>query len=179
LSYYFFQGVIVMKSLFSLFLGLSVVSMIAGCGRPQGGPGAMTSDSPYRLKLEPSGATDVLAVKETAKDSDEVTIVGRIGGDAKPWVDGIAAFTVVDLSLKPCDEKEGCETPWDYCCDVDATNKGKAMIKVVDKSGNPVTTDARQLLAVKELNTVVVRGKAKRDDAGNLTVLAEGVFVRP
>jgi hypothetical protein len=34
-------------------------------------------------------------------------------------------------------------------------------------------------LGAKELSTVVVKGKAKRDDAGNLTVLASGVYVRP
>ena len=41
-----------------------------------------------------------------------------------------------------------------------------------------VETDARKLFDVKELQTVVVRGKAKRDDKGNLTVLASSVFVR-
>lgn len=161
-----------------LFGSLIVVCAVVGCGKPQG-PAAPAASNAYRLQAEPAGATDVLAVKESAKNDDEVAIVGRIGGDAKPWVEGVAAFTIVDLSLKPCDEAEGCETPWDYCCDVDATNKGKAMIKVVDAKGNPVATDARELLAVKELNTVVVHGKAKRDDAGNLTVLADGIFVRP
>jgi hypothetical protein len=169
-----------MKRFFKGWVGLGVLVAIVGCGKAQqGATPAAAVDSPYRLKAEPEGATDVLAAKETAKDSDEVTLVGRIGGDEKPWVDGVAAFTIVDVSLKPCDEKEGCPTPWDYCCDVDAANKGKAMVKVVDASGNPIAKDARELLAVKELNTVVVRGTAKRDDAGNLTVLTERVFVRP
>jgi hypothetical protein len=39
--------------------------------------------------------------------------------------------------------------------------------------------DARELLGVKELQTVVVKGKAKRDEQGNLTVLASGVYPRP
>ena len=38
--------------------------------------------------------------------------------------------------------------------------------------------DARELLNVKELATVVVLGKAQRDDDGNLTILATGVHVR-
>lgn len=38
--------------------------------------------------------------------------------------------------------------------------------------------DARELLKVKELSTVVVKGKAQRDDAGNLTVIASGVYVK-
>lgn len=38
--------------------------------------------------------------------------------------------------------------------------------------------DARELLKIKELSTVVVKGKARRDDAGNLTVLATGIHVK-
>ena len=38
--------------------------------------------------------------------------------------------------------------------------------------------DAKLLLKVKELSTVIVKGKAQRDEAGNLTVLASGVFVK-
>jgi len=41
-----------------------------------------------------------------------------------------------------------------------------------------VKADARELLKVKELSTVVIKGKARRDDAGNLTILASGVFVK-
>ena len=50
---------------------------------------------------------------------------------------------------------------------------------MVDNKGDAVRTPARELLGVKESQTVVVRGKAKRDDKGNLTVLATGVYVRP
>lgn len=83
-------------------------------------------------------------------------------------------------ALKPCNEKDddACPTPWDYCCDVDDLPANKAMVKVVDGSGNTVATDARKLLGLKELQTVVVRGRAKGDEAGNLTVLADGIFVR-
>ncbi len=52
------------------------------------------------------------------------------------------------------------------------------MVKVVDDGGKTVATDARKLLGLKELQTVVVRGRAKRDEAGNVTVLADGIFVR-
>ena len=52
------------------------------------------------------------------------------------------------------------------------------MIKFVDEQGVLVRADARELFRVKELQTVVICGRAKRDDAGNLTVLANGVFVR-
>ncbi len=52
------------------------------------------------------------------------------------------------------------------------------MVKVVDENGFPVKADARELLKVKELTTIVVKGKAIRDDAGNLTILASGVYVK-
>ena len=51
-----------------------------------------------------------------------------------------------------------------------------ALVKVVNEQGDLVKTDARKLLNLKELATVVVKGKARRDDAGNLTVLATGVY---
>ena len=96
----------------------------------------------------------------------------------KPWVEGRAAFQLVDLSIKPCPDDEGCPTPWDYCCQTDKLPANSATVKLVDAGGKPVAKGARELLGVKELNTVVVRGKAKRDDAGNLTVLADQIYVK-
>src|SRR5438270_304889 len=71
----------------------------------------------YLLAAEPAGAKPVKEVRGAAKDGEEVVIVGRIGGSAKPWIDGRAGFQIVDPSFTPCNEKEGdtCTTPWDYC----------------------------------------------------------------
>ena len=71
----------------------------------------------FLLAEEPGDATNVIAVRENAKDQDEVIIVGRIGGSADPWVNGRAAFSIVDLSLKSCKEcgSHDCPKPWDYC----------------------------------------------------------------
>jgi hypothetical protein len=134
----------------------------------------------FVLDVESAAAKGVKETREVAKDANEVTVIGRIGGDTNPWVDGQAAFLVVDNALKPCNEKDddACETPWDYCCDTDALPTHKAMIRFVDAEGKTVATDARKLLGLKELQTVVIRGKAKRDEAGNLTVLADGIHVR-
>jgi hypothetical protein len=52
------------------------------------------------------------------------------------------------------------------------------MVKVVDDRTEPLTVDARKLLGIEELSTVAVRGRVTRDEAGNLTVLAKGVYVR-
>ena len=109
-----------------------------------------------------------------------MTVIGRIGGDANPWVEGRAAFLIVDPSLKPCNEQgdDSCETPWDYCCDWTCSPRRRPRSKFVDDGGQTIATDARKLFGVKELETVVVTGKAKRDEAGNLTVLASGIFVK-
>ena len=164
------------------FSVLGLVGLLAGCGGTSAPPQekASAEGAAYRLTSAPEGAKGVKAVKDDSKDGEDVVVEGRIGGETNPWVEGQAAFLVVDKALKPCNEKDddGCETPWDYCCDTDLLPEQKAMVKIVDSKGKTVSTDARKLLGVKELQTVVVRGKAKRDDAGNLTVLADGVFVR-
>jgi hypothetical protein len=136
--------------------------------------------SRFLLSEEPHGAEDVIQLRETSRDGDDVLIVGRIGGGEHPWVEGRAAFTIVDGSLKACSDIPGdeCAKPWDYCCQTDQLPTSTALVKIVDESGQLVKTDARELLQVTELSTVVAKGKAQRDDSGNLTVLARGVYVK-
>jgi hypothetical protein len=160
----------------------TAASIMAGCGTST--PPAATTSAPsaegaaYLLATEPAGAKGVKEVHAAAKDEQEVTVVGRIGGDANPWVEGQAAFVLMDSALKPCGADEGCPTPWDCCCDPDLSPETKAMVKIVDGSGKTVAMDAKNALGLTELQTVVVHGRAKRDETGNLTVLADGVFVR-
>lgn len=171
----------------SLVLPLVLAAGLVGCGtsnpsanqadsRPAAAP-----DAKYLLTEQPADAKHVIDAKKDAKDGDEVVITGRIGGDVDPWVNGRAAFLIVDPSLVPCSEKEGdsCPTPWDYCCDTDRLAESKATIKFVNAAGDTLPTDARELLGVKELQTVTIRGQAKRDEAGNLTVLAKSIYVKP
>ncbi len=134
--------------------------------------------SAFLAQSEPEDALPVGEARTKSEDGQEVTLVGRIGGSTKPFVDGLAAFTIVDPKVPYCGKDEGCRTPWDYCCQTDAVKENIATIKIVDESGKPVSQSARDLLQVKELAMVVVKGKAKRDDQGNLTVAANQVFVR-
>ena len=53
-----------------------------------------------------------------------------------------------------------------------------ALVKFLDDEGRPVAADARKLFGVSEQDMVVVRGRAQRDDGGNLTILADGIYVR-
>lgn len=163
--------------------GLATVMLAAtGCSETAGTAATAkpsAEGAAYLAKAEPADGKGVGEVKEAAKDGDEVTLVGRIGGSAEPFVDGLAAFTIVDPLIPHCAPEEGCPTPWDYCCETDKLPANSATVKLVGADGKPVATGAKELLGVKELNVVVVRGKAKRDDAGNLTVLADEVFIRP
>lgn len=174
------------KGSWTALMSLALAVASVGCGKPaatsapqaaSGTPSAAGQE--MLLHEQPVDAKPVADVRESAEDGVDVAILGRIGGGENPWVDGRAAFTIVDPKLNPCHPSEGCPTPWDYCCSTDQLPKNRAMIKVVDAAGGTVEEDARKLLGLKELQTVVVKGKAKRDEAGNLTVLASGVFVVP
>jgi hypothetical protein len=135
----------------------------------------------YILKEEPKDAAEVLAVREKTKDKDDVVVVGRIGGRENPWIKGTAAFSIVDTSLKPCSELPGdtCPTPWDYCCEPDLAKATLFVTILDDKTGQTLKQDAREVLKLKELQTVVLKGKARRDKKDNVTIAASKIFIRP
>ncbi|MCA9053648.1 MAG: hypothetical protein KDA75_07410 [Planctomycetaceae bacterium] len=132
------------------------------------------------LAEAPTGAVDVKAAREQAAADQEIVVVGRIGGSVDPWVDGMAAFTIVDRSLKACSDIPGdkCPTPWDYCCESDV-GQARTLVKFVGEQGEVITTHAQELLGVSELQTVYVQGKAQRDADGNLSLVASRIYVQP
>jgi hypothetical protein len=173
------------RNLWRLVLPAAVAGLLSlGCnqsGPPPADAAAEAAKAAHVLTAEPAGAKGVADVRKAAKDGDDVVVVGRIGGAKQPWIEGRAAFSIVEPSFKSCSDREddNCDTPWDYCCDsLETLREGMATVKVVDAQGATVAVDARKL-GLRELQTVVVRGKAKRDEHGNLTVLASGLFVRP
>ncbi len=179
-----------MKKSVSVFLCVSMIGLAVGCGHqtttptssttPESNAAPAVDGSKFLLNAEPDGAEDVITVRESAQDEEEIVIVGRIGGSENPWVADRAAFSIVDPSLKACSDIPGdtCPYPWDYCCEVDKLPTSTALVRFVDADGNLVKVGARKLLNVKELQTVVIRGQAKRDESGNLTVLANSIFIR-
>lgn len=178
-----------MKTVSSIAALLLSLFIAAGCSSES--PTESTTETPantpgidraqFLLDAEPDGSSGVIAVREATTDGDDIVITGRIGGSVNPWIKGRAAFSIVDPSLRACTDIPGdeCETPWDYCCETDKLAAATALVKFVDDSGKPLAADSRDLLSVKELQTVVVQGKAQRDEAGNLTILASRLFVRP
>lgn len=167
----------------SKWMLLAVPAFVIGCSESPVVQESATTEggerSQYLADTEPEGALPVGEARASIKDDQPVTLVGVIGGSSKPFVDGLAAFTIVDSKVPYCSADEGCPTPWDYCCTQDQVKGNIATIKIVDDGGIPVATDARDMLKVKELSMVVVQGTAHRDDQGNLTVAASKIFVRP
>lgn len=166
---------------YSSFALIALALATAGCQSEDGTSpiaGHSQSTSAFLVASEPAGAMPVGEARAKSEDGQEITLVGLIGGSSDPFVEGLAAFTIVDPKVPYCAAEEGCPTPWDYCCQTDAVKDNIATIKLVDESGKPVASSARDLLNVKELSTVVVKGKAKRDEQGNLSVAANQVFVR-
>ncbi|NQU20615.1 MAG: hypothetical protein HQ567_04980 [Candidatus Nealsonbacteria bacterium] len=165
-----------------------VVMVVSGCNSgdnttdaDSGDTGKPSADgAKYLLAEEPADAQEVCEVRKTAADGDEVVVVGRIGGEKDPWVEGMAAFRIADTSLKACNEREGdmCTEPWDFCCAPKLADN-IMLVKVVDATNKIVSSGAKDLLGVKELQTVVIQGTAERDDVGNVTILAKGIHVRP
>lgn len=168
-----------------LALALSALLAVAGCGLGSDAPAAPAAvplPESFWSPTEPSGAVPVSVVKKSAKTGDEVVLIGRAGGEKKTFSEGLASFFVVDATIPACGEKgvpDDCKTPWDYCCE-DKTELRAAMATVEFRDGGKVLRSApRGFHGLDHLKTVVVAGKAERDDAGNLTVVASRIFVRP
>ena len=140
--------------------------VVSGCGETGQTNGPTSRAEPtgkkYLLDSEPANAIPVGAARIEAKDGEAVALIGHIGGSPKPFVDGLAAFTIVDPQVAYCPPEEGCPTPWDYCCTPnDVKRENMAAVKVVDENGEPVAEDARQLLGVSGTLTRCGRGNGK------------------
>ena len=85
-------------------------------------------------------------------------------------------FLLVDDGVAPACSEEHCEEGCAECAL--ALAEATTLVKFVDEKGKVQPTDARELLGVENFQTVVVRGIAARDKAGNLSVVADGIYIR-
>jgi hypothetical protein len=136
--------------------------------------------SKYMLAEEPDGAIGVIEARETGADGQPIVVVGKIGGATNPWIEGRAAFMLLDASKTVVADGAECgagEICMDDCC---ATDRAACttLVKFLDEAGKVLAVDARQLLEVSSDELVVVRGKVSKDAEGNFAVLADGVHVR-
>jgi len=161
-----------------ILLGAAFTLMpLAGCGQSAATPKAAGVSTAYHLDKEPADAVEVLDARDQAKDGEPIVVVGRLGGGLKPWIDGRAAFLLVDTRILPsCNEGDKCEEGCPDC--TKEMLAASTMVKFLDEDGKVIPVDARDLLGVKEQETVVVSGVANRDKAGNVTIAARKVYVR-
>lgn len=170
-----------------LLLALLSLPLATGCGSAgetsatAGHAKAVSFDgSKFLLAEEPDDAIGVIEARESAEDGKPLVLVGRIGGSENPWIEGRAAFMLLDASMSVVDEGEECEEGeicTGDCCANERVNC-TALVKIVDTDGQLVAADSRELLGLNESDMVVVAGKAKKDDSGNFVMLANGVYIR-
>jgi hypothetical protein len=162
--------------LFVCGIALAALTTI-GCAKSSATPTQVSASPEFRLANEPAGAVEVLDAKDQAKDGDPIVVVGRLGGGVNPWVDGRAAFLLVDTRILPsCEEGSHCKADCPDCAK--EMMAASTMVKFVGDDGKVLPVDARTLLGVKEQETVVIQGVASRDKTGNVSIAAKGIFVR-
>jgi hypothetical protein len=141
-------------------------------------PAASNLPDSFWLKTAPADAKPVAEVRANAKTGDKVVVTGFVGGSTEPFTGGAAALTLVDASVKACTE-DHCPTPWDYCCEpVENLRKNMVTIEFREK-GTLLKTSARGFHGLDHSKKAVVAGEAKRDEAGNVVVIANGVYITP
>jgi hypothetical protein len=149
--------------------------LLAACGGSEPSAVSLVPEH-YRLERPLAAARDVIEVRAHAAAGEVV----EVRGVAAEFVDGLAAFTLVDAALPDC-RRDGmqspCDTPWDYCC-TDPQELAAASVTVELHEGDRVLRhDLRGFDGLDHLVPVDVRGRVERDEAGNVTVVADGLLV--
>ncbi|MFN0018620.1 MAG: hypothetical protein ACKVP0_10195 [Pirellulaceae bacterium] len=164
---------------YAIFMwGIVVASLtVSGCTDSSTSGPLAASPAKYQLNAEPAGALEVLDAKDQAKDGEPIVVVGRLGGGVEPWIDGRAAFLLVDTRILPsCQEEDQCKADCPDCAK--EMLAASTMVKFLGDDGKVLPVDARTLLGVKEQETVVIEGVASRDKSGNVSISAKGIYVR-
>jgi hypothetical protein len=176
---------------------LSVVS--AAVVWSAGGPETGNHRARLRLAELPKQRQEVLAVQQQfvadknrpdAPKTRDVVLVGQIGGMPNvwsdthpnfPWYAGQASFFLVDSKIAEqfashakAHGGEDCA----FCRQLAARNAhAVAVVNLVDAQGKILEIDARELMGLKERQTVVIRGKAQLLAGAMLVVDADGIYV--
>jgi hypothetical protein len=150
----------------------------AAAGATGGGEKSATT-APFdalALASEPAGAKPLGEVIAAQQGSGPVVARGRVGEDGG----GSSWFTLVDPSLKSCVEiGDECKTPWDYCCTPNDVKKQQMANVELRVGGELVEHAVLGWRGLDHLKEVVVAGQATKDGAGNVTIVASGIWVKP
>jgi hypothetical protein len=135
------------------------------------------------LSAPPADAKEVGAGKKDATKGAKVSLHGRIGGSKDPFVAGRAMFTLADVSLPPCSDnpEDGCETPWDYCCEPrDKITANTVTIRFLDSNGAILTGDLNGVHGLRPLADVTVQGQVSKESEGsNIVIDATAFYIKP
>jgi hypothetical protein len=182
----------------SLF-GAVVSAAIGAASAPAGeGPNIAATRAQLELSDAPDRAMNVLAVVNELKTrpSDRpakparVTMVGQIGGMPNlwpdthpdfPWFAGQASFFLVDskVAAQFADHarNHGGSHQCTFCKSLAAKNaQAVAVVSLIDEQGKVLRIDSRQLLGLREGQTVTVCGKAELLGGTVLVVHADGIY---
>lgn len=174
----------------SLFVvpSIAVLLLAAGCSPQATTSPANLAELRARLVLteEPSGVLPVLAAVDalqadalSAGGSSEVLVLGRIGGVKNPCDATRAMFVMTDPSADiGAGADHVCNGDCHFCEKSKADLPKLAIVEIVDEQGQAYPFTAQQLADVAPEQMVVVRGRAKLDALGNLSVAASGIYVR-
>ena len=171
------------RTVFTSILPLIVLGVITGCADSTSHETITVSvdRSKYILSTEPTGAIGVTEARQDSKHDDDIVLVGRIGGRENPWIDGRAAFMLIDASMSVVAEGEDAgetEVCLGDCC-ASLRAECTTLVKVIDENGKPLDVDARELFDAETDDLVVVQGKVQRDDEqSTFTIAADGVYIR-
>jgi hypothetical protein len=135
------------------------------------------------LKAPPAGPIVTPAqAKKTAKVGDKITITGRVGGGAAPFVKDRGVFTIVGEELANCSDavEDHCPQPWDYCCETKTDIvRNSATIQVNTAKGKLIKLGMKGKAGLAEASEVTVTGVVTAVDEKTLVVTAESMYVAP
>ncbi len=176
-------------STMALLLGPAMLGLaLSGCGGPDGEPVTQT------LKVEipaevfvasaPDGAQDVHDLKASdVAEGAEVVVSGKVGGALEPFSGARAVLTLAtaDGHIQSCDTRanDGCETPWDFCCDApDAIMANTVTIQIVGADGRPLKASLHGEHGIDNLSVLTVKGTVgPRPDPNVLVINASAIHI--
>ncbi len=135
------------------------------------------------LKEMPKEVTTISKIRESAKLGDKVTFKGDAIGSMNIFMENRAVMILGDPDkIKACNliPGDGCETPWDVCCDdPDVIKASIITLRYLDASGNILKEGFKGVNNIKELTSLIVSGTvAKESTKENMIVNVSGLFVK-
>ncbi|MES2439027.1 MAG: hypothetical protein V4584_08165 [Verrucomicrobiota bacterium] len=156
-------------------------ALLASCGKKETTAAVPAATAPSAalsavLAAAPGGeAKPIHLVRATAKPGDDITLSGKIMGNAHPFVEGRAAFILGDTEvLTACNEDpaDKCETPWDVCCDSpEDKRRGIATVQVVGADGRVLKESLDGVGGLAKLAAVTVSGKVAEGSSADLLIV--------